>query len=323
MHHPRPRPGSWTLLVALLALAGWQAPAGGTALGQHVDARVDASLAQARRDVERLVPIRQQREKPPTTQVKRPTPQPYHRDFPAVARRAAIAAGIRDPELFVRQIAAESAYEPCVRSSAGALGIAQIMPDTADSWNVDPHDPDEALAVAARQMARYERQLGTYRLALAAYNAGPNAVRRYGGVPPYPETRAYIALIGDKGRSLSSMKKVYSLPGGYDRTFQRRLRELAQDVRQRGGRLTVVDGWRPYKEQLRLWNEAKRTYGGFRGAKVWVAPPGCSNHNRGVAADLKGSLKLAHRLAPKHGLVFPMAREPWHVELRGLDTQSR
>ena len=305
----------------MLLLSGIASPGNGTPVSAHVDRAVAASLSRARADVERLLPITDGGERPPVAQPAPKPAQPYRRDFPAVARRAAIAAGIRDPELFVRQIAAESAYDPCVYSSAGAIGIAQIMPTTADSWGVDPHDPDAALAEAARRMATYERQLGSYRLALAAYNAGPGSVKQYKGVPPYPETRAYIALIGDKSRRLSSMDKIFVRPAGYDSTFERRLQTLLREVERRGGDFRVVSGFRSYPEQLRLWKAAVRKHG-FRGARAWVAPPGCSNHNRGVAADLRGNLKLAHRLAPRMGLVFPMAREPWHVELRGIETQS-
>jgi len=247
--------------------------------------------------------------------------RPYTRDYRKVALRAAKRAGIRRPKLFVRQIAAESGFQPCVRSYAGALGIAQIMPATARSWKVDPHIPEQALAVAARQMARYEKQYGSYKLALAAYNAGPGAVRAYGGVPPYDETREYVRRI-TTNYPLAGMTQVFRVRKGMSPRFARRLRALQQDVRRQGGVLRINDGWRSYEESLVIWRHAKRKYGGWQAAKRWAAPPGCSNHVRGKAADLRGSLRLAHRLAPKHGLVFPMSWEPWHVELRGITTQS-
>jgi hypothetical protein len=247
---------------------------------------------------------------------------PWRRDYRSIARQEAVRAGIRDPELFVRQMAAESGYQPCARSYAGAIGIAQIMPDTARSWKVDPHIPESALHVAARQMARYERQLGSYTLALAAYNAGPGAVSVYGGVPPYPETQEYIRRITDRSYPLPGMRQVYTLPGRMEHGFATRLRALQRDVRRNGGRITVTEGWRSYEDQLRIWRAAKRTYGGWRGARMWAAAPGCSNHGRGWAADLAGSLDLARTLAPRHGLVFPMPHEPWHVERAGIPTQS-
>lgn len=88
----------------------------------------------------------------------------------AYARKAALAQRL-DPELFVRQINQESAFDPYARSSAGAIGIAQIVPQ----WhpNVDPLDPHASLDYAARLMRAYLNQYGDYRLALIAYNAGP------------------------------------------------------------------------------------------------------------------------------------------------------
>jgi soluble lytic murein transglycosylase-like protein len=115
-------------------------------------------------------------------------------DFRAVARQAAISAGL-DPVIFERQIEAESGFDPAATSPAGARGIAQIMPTTAQSWGVDPSDPVASLHAAAHHMARYVRKYGNYPMALAAYNAGPGAVERYGGVPPFRETRNYIAKI--------------------------------------------------------------------------------------------------------------------------------
>jgi hypothetical protein len=243
-------------------------------------------------------------------------------DFRKVAMRAARDAGIRRPILFVRQMAAESGMQPCAVSGAGAIGIAQIMPATARSWKVDPWIPTDALRAAARNMAKYERQLGSYRLALAAYNAGPGAVQQYGGMPPYAETRTYVHRVTDLSYSLPGMRQVFDIPQHYKAGFRGRLGALMVDVRRHGGRITVEEGWRSYEDSLRIWKKAKRQRGGWKAAKTWAAPPGCSNHVRGLAADLKGDLKLAHRLAGRHGLVFPMGHEPWHVERAGIKTQS-
>jgi hypothetical protein len=243
-------------------------------------------------------------------------------DFRKHAMRAARRAGIRRPELFVRQIAAESGMQPCAVSYAGAIGIAQIMPATARSWGVDPWNPTEALAVAAKNMARYERQLGSYRVALAAYNAGPGAVQQYGGVPPYAETREYIRRVMDPSYPLAGMRQTFVIPQRLKAGFRTRLGALIRDVERSGGKLRVEEGWRSYEDSLRIWNRTKRQRGGWYNAKKWAAPPGCSNHVRGLAADLKGDLRLAARLAPRHGLVFPMAHEPWHVERAGIKTQS-
>lgn len=111
-------------------------------------------------------------------------------DYRALARQKAKKYGL-DPELFVRQIGAESGFNPRAVSPAGARGIAQIMPATARGWGVNPDDPDAALDAAAKNMAKYVQQYGNWRDALTAYNAGPARV----GKPLYRETRAYISKI--------------------------------------------------------------------------------------------------------------------------------
>lgn len=116
-------------------------------------------------------------------------------DYRQMTRAAAQAAGI-DPDIYERQIGAESGFNPAAGSPAGARGIAQIMPETARGWGVDPMDPQAALTASAGAMAKYLRSYkGDWSKALAAYNAGPGAVAKYGGVPPYRETQNYIKKI--------------------------------------------------------------------------------------------------------------------------------
>ncbi|HAW47938.1 MAG TPA: lytic transglycosylase, partial [Roseovarius sp.] len=74
-------------------------------------------------------------------------------------------------------------------------GLAQLMPETARNLGVNPHDPRENLEGGARYLAEQYRTFGSWRLALAAYNAGPGAVTKHGGVPPYEETRNYVKVI--------------------------------------------------------------------------------------------------------------------------------
>lgn len=113
----------------------------------------------------------------------------------AAARRAAEEAGV-DPDLFDALIQAESGYNPTARSRAGAMGLSQLMPETALQMGVaDPFDPIQNLRGGANYLARLLRQFGDVRLALAAYNAGPTAVQRAGGVPPYAETQRYIERV--------------------------------------------------------------------------------------------------------------------------------
>lgn len=111
------------------------------------------------------------------------------------ARRAARAAAKRhglDPDIFERQIGAESGFSTKARSGAGAQGIAQIMPGTARAWGVNPNDPKAALDAAAKHMAGYVRKYGSYEAALRAYNAGEGAIEASKG---YKETNAYVKKI--------------------------------------------------------------------------------------------------------------------------------
>ncbi|MHB8177919.1 MAG: lytic transglycosylase domain-containing protein [Vulcanimicrobiaceae bacterium] len=96
----------------------------------------------------------------------------------------------------------ESAYDPQALSAAGAVGIAQFTLPTAAQYGVDPFVVGDAIDGAAALLASYvrayRRHADRYDLALAAYNAGPGAVAAYHGVPPYRQTRAYIAIIFDR-----------------------------------------------------------------------------------------------------------------------------
>jgi len=99
--------------------------------------------------------------------------------------------------LLAAQLYAESGFNPFAQSPAGARGIAQFMPGTARAYGlIDPFDAAKAIDAQAHLMHDLLEQFGgKVSLALAAYNAGPGAVQRYGGVPPYAETRAYVSKI--------------------------------------------------------------------------------------------------------------------------------
>jgi len=106
-----------------------------------------------------------------------------------------------DPRLLVALVSAESSWHVRAVSPVGARGYGQLMPATAASLDVDAGEPYENLDGTARYLRRLlnrfaQRDMLTrVRLALASYNAGPAAVDRYGGVPPYAETRAYVANV--------------------------------------------------------------------------------------------------------------------------------
>lgn len=100
-----------------------------------------------------------------------------------------------DPDLFLRLIAQESGGRATARSSAGAYGFTQLMPGTARDLGVDRENPAENLVGGARYLRQQLDRFQEVPLALAAYNAGPGAVERFGGIPPYAETRGYVARI--------------------------------------------------------------------------------------------------------------------------------
>jgi soluble lytic murein transglycosylase-like protein len=102
-----------------------------------------------------------------------------------------------DPALLKGLIRQESNFDPAARSGAGAVGLTQLMPATAAGLGVaDPTDPAQAIEGGARYLrAQLDRFGGDEAKALAAYNAGPGAVQRYGGVPPYAETQAYVQRV--------------------------------------------------------------------------------------------------------------------------------
>ena len=113
--------------------------------------------------------------------------------YDGMIRQVAQETGV--PAALIKAVAKqESDFDPRCSSSAGAQGLMQLMPETQRSLGVtDPYDPLQSLRGGARELRGYLEQFhGDLTLSLAAYNAGPNAVRRYGGVPPYAETQAYV-----------------------------------------------------------------------------------------------------------------------------------
>lgn len=120
----------------------------------------------------------------------------YTGEYLPMAEEAAALFGV-PRDLFARLIQMESNWNPYALSPDGAIGLAQLMPETAARLGVDPHDPRANLEGGALYLKQQFLRFRSWKLAVAAYNAGPEAVERYDDVPPYPETQAYVqAIIG-------------------------------------------------------------------------------------------------------------------------------
>ena len=120
-------------------------------------------------------------------------------DYRAKAELIAQQEGV-PVDLFLRMIGQESSWQPGAVSPKGASGLAQLMPGTARELGVDPTDPIQNMTGGARYLRQQLDTFGSPELALAAYNAGPGAVQKYGGIPPFKETQDYVRkILGKNG----------------------------------------------------------------------------------------------------------------------------
>jgi len=130
---------------------------------------------------------------PEAARVQVPAPiTPQSTDPRTMVREAAVRSGL--PPEFVESVALiESAFQPGALSPKGAIGVMQLMPDTARALGADPHDPRQNIEAGTRLLRelllKYD---GDVVKALSAYNAGEGAVARYQGIPPYAETHQYV-----------------------------------------------------------------------------------------------------------------------------------
>ena len=116
--------------------------------------------------------------------------------YEGIIREAAALYRV-SPALVRSVVQAESAFDPTAVSRTGAMGLMQLMPEVARAFGiVDPFDPRENIMGGTRLLRELlDSHHGNIRLTLASYNAGPAAVARYGGVPPFRETRGYVKKI--------------------------------------------------------------------------------------------------------------------------------
>jgi hypothetical protein len=121
---------------------------------------------------------------------------PYANLFTSAAARYGV-----DASLLAAVASQESGFNSQAVSPAGAQGLMQFMPSTAKGLGVNAFDPSSSIDGAARYLSSLTQQFGSTPLALAAYNAGPGAVRQYGGIPPYSETQNYVRSVLSKAEA--------------------------------------------------------------------------------------------------------------------------
>lgn len=120
-----------------------------------------------------------------------------------------------DPNLVVALVAAESAFRADARSPVGAQGLGQLMPGTAAMLGVSqPYEPVQNLTGTVRYLSNQIRRFKSPALALAAYNAGPGAVQKYGGIPPYRETQQYVSYVLGLYEELKSFERRQTVVSG-------------------------------------------------------------------------------------------------------------
>jgi soluble lytic murein transglycosylase-like protein len=193
------------MTLALFGLQGADAPPKRTSTVVRADAR-SGRLIRSTVVASRVIPEKVVATTPPPAPKETPEPSVTVNELVAsIARRHDV-----EPSLVDSVIRVESNYNPNAVSSAGAMGLMQLIPSTARRFGVNnTFHPEQNIEGGVRYL-KYLMQLynGDERLALAAYNAGEGAVAKYKGIPPYPETQNYVYQVGKKlGQSRDAEKR--------------------------------------------------------------------------------------------------------------------
>lgn len=230
-------------------------------------------------------------------------------DYQRAAYEAAVAEGV-PPHLFMGLVEAESAWRPDVwstktLSSAGAIGPAQLMPGTARDLGVDPYDINQNLRGGARYFKTQLDKYGDPQLAAAAYNAGPGAVDKYGGIPPFSETQAYVPKVlkfAEKYRGLRG-EKPQRMPVGPEPYYPGENDE---------GAVTPASASAPPVDRDRLIRSIEAA------SRIANAPPGYVSDAQRAMAQMILQRSMAQLFPPPEDPMDAIALEKAQIELEQM-----
>ena len=185
-------------LIILLCLAFWFCPIASADVYRYKDKDGVWHFTNVRKDTRYTLFIRSKDKKP----------SQYIEEYEGIIAQATRRFNV-DPLLVKAVIRAESNFDQMAVSRKGAQGLMQLMPPTADAMEVsNPFNPEENIFGGTRYLSLLLKRFRQDKtLAIAAYNAGPEAVETHGGVPPFPETKSFVAKVLDFHKQYASSEK--------------------------------------------------------------------------------------------------------------------